>query len=102
MNRKEFIEEEIKKEPNNPLNFYLMAFEHKKDGNFTELELVAEYILERFTDYQPIYYFYAEYLFGTNREGLGKTIASKGIELAKKSMNNKIVKELEQLIEMNY
>jgi hypothetical protein len=101
MNRKEFIEEEIKKEPNNPLNFYLIAFEHKKDGNFTELEIVAKYILERFIDYQPIYYFYAEYLFGTNRADIGKTIALKGIDLAQKNMNNKIAKELELLIEMN-
>jgi hypothetical protein len=32
MNRKEFIEEEIKKEPNNPFNYYLLAFEYKKQG----------------------------------------------------------------------
>jgi hypothetical protein len=59
MNRKEFIEEEIKKEPNNPFNYYLLAFEYKKQGKFTDLETIAEYILEIHADYQPIYYFYA-------------------------------------------
>lgn len=101
MNRKEFIEEEIKREPNNPLNYYLLAFEYRNEGNFTELEITAEYILIKHTDYQPIYYFYAEYLYETNRENLGEKIASEGIRLAKINKNNKIVNELEQLIEIN-
>ena len=101
MNRKEFIEGEIKREPNNPFNYYLLAFEYKKQGEFTDLETIAEYILEMHTDYQPIYYFYAEYLYYTNREILGKAIALEGIKLANKNKNNKIVKELEQLIEIN-
>lgn len=101
MNRKEFIEEEINKEPNNPFNYYLLAFEYKMEGNFSQLETIAEYIIEKYGDYQPIYYFYAEHLYATDKEHLGKQVALEGIKLAKKYLNNKIVHELEQLININ-
>jgi hypothetical protein len=101
MNRKEFIEAEINKEPKNPLNYYLLALEYRKECNFSQLEIIAEYILEKHSDYQPIYFFYAEHLYGSNREKLGTQIALKGIKLADKVKNNKIVNELKQLIEIN-
>jgi hypothetical protein len=101
MNRIEFIESEINKEPNNPLNYYLLALEYRKEGNFTQLEITAEYILEKHSDYQPIYYFYAEHLYGTNREKFGTQIALKGIKLANKDLKYKISNELTQLIEIN-
>lgn len=101
MNRKEFIESEIKNFPNDPLNYYLLAIEFKKIEEYASFEATMENMLIQFPEYMPIYYLYAEYLFDVNQEQKATQIAKQGIKLALQNQNQKLVKELEQLINLS-
>jgi len=101
MKRQEFIKSEIELEPNNPLNYYLLAIEYRKSNEDLSLEDLLEFMLERFSNYLPIYYFYAEHLFQNNKTEKALNIAEQGIALAEELNNIKLVKELNQLIAIN-
>ncbi len=101
MNRKEFIENEIKLEPQNPMNYYLLALEYRKLANHIEFENTLELLLDRFNNYLPTYYMYAEYLYSNNQNEKADKIAMKGIELTLITKNTKMLNELKQLIEIN-
>jgi hypothetical protein len=101
MNRQKFIEIEIKNEPNNPFNYYLLALEFRKNEDFNSFEMTLEDMLVRFTAYLPTYYVYAEYLFQVENFAKGSQIAKLGIKLAEEIENGKLKKELEQLIELS-
>jgi len=101
MNREEFIKSEIKNEPDNPLNYYLLAVEYRHLNNNQELEKVMEFMLDRFENYLPIYYFYAEHLFQMNEIEKAIKISEQGIILAQSFNNYKLVNELKQQILLN-
>jgi hypothetical protein len=101
MNRKEFIESEIKNFPNDPLNYYLLAIEFRKIEEYASFEATMENMLIQFPGYMPTYYLYAEYLFDVNQEQKATQIAQQGIKLALQNQNQKLVKELEQLINLS-
>lgn len=101
MNRKEFIENEIKLDPQNPLNYYLLALEYRKLANHIKFENTLEILLDRFDTYLPTYYLYAEYLYSNNLNEKAYKIAMKGIDLTLITKNTKMLNELKQLIEIN-
>ena len=101
MNRKEFIESEIRNFPNDPLNYYLLAIEYKKMEAYDSFEATMENLLVQFPDYMPTYYLFAEYLFDRNLEEKATLIAQQGIGHAKEAKNQKLVNELEQLINLS-
>ncbi len=101
MNRKEFIETEIKNFPNDPLNYYLLAIEFRKTEEYQAFEEICTNMLVQFPDYMPTYYLFAEYLFDCNQEDLATKIAKQGIELALQMNNIKLSNELEQLINLS-
>jgi tetratricopeptide (TPR) repeat protein len=101
MNRKEFIENEIKLDPENPMNYYLLALEFRKIGNILEFESALELLINRFNNYLPTYYIYAEYLYSNNQNEKAEEIIKKGIELAFVTKHTKIINELKQLNEIN-
>jgi tetratricopeptide (TPR) repeat protein len=101
MIRKEFIENEIKLDPENPMNYYLLALEFRKLGNYLEFESALESLINRFNNYLPTYYIYAEYLFSNNQNEKAEEIIKKGIDLAFVTENTKMIKELKQLNEIN-
>jgi hypothetical protein len=49
----------------------------------------------------PTYYLYAEYLFDRNHEQKATQIAEQGIAYARQAKNQKLVNELEQLINLS-
>jgi len=101
MIRKEFIENEIKLDPENPMNYYLLALEFRKLGNYLEFESALESLINRFNNYLPTYYIYAEYLFSNNQNEKAEEIIKKGIDLAFVTENTKMINELKQLNEIN-
>ena len=101
MNRKEFIETEIKNFPNDPLNYYLLAIEFRKTEEYQSFESICSKMLVEFPDYLPSYYLFAEYLFDRNQEDQATIIAKQGIKLALQLNNEKLSNELEQLINLS-
>ena len=101
MIRKEFIENEIKLDPENPMNYYLLALEFRKLGNYLDFESTLESLINRFNNYLPTYYIYAEYLFSNNQNEKAEEIIKKGIDLAFVTENTKMINELKQLNEIN-
>jgi hypothetical protein len=101
MNRKKIIENEILIDPNNPLNHYLLAIELRQEMNFMKFETTLDYMLINFKDYLPIYFLYAEYLYQIDNSDKARTLAQIGIEIAKERNNEKVEKELNQLILIN-
>lgn len=101
MNRKKFIQSEIENEPNNPLNYYLMAIEYRKLDDKEAMQKVLEFMLDRFSDYLPIYYLYAEHLYETDYIERATALAEKGIRQAQIVKNLKLENELKQLILLN-
>jgi tetratricopeptide (TPR) repeat protein len=101
MIRKEFIENEIKLDPENPMNYYLLALEFRKLGNYLEFESTLETLINRFNDYLPTYYIYGEYLYSNNQNEKAEEIIKKGIDLAFVTENTKMINELKQLNEIN-
>lgn len=101
MNRQEIIKSEIKNEPDNPLNYYLLAIEYRQLNNRLDLENIMEFMLERFENYLPIYYFYSEHLFQMDQLDKAIKISEQGIRHAQKFNNIKLENELKQLIIVN-
>lgn len=101
MIRKEFIENEIKLDPENPMNYYLLALEFRKLGNYLEFESTLETLINRFNDYLPTYYIYGGYLYSNNQNEKAEEIIKKGIDLAFVMENTKMINELKQLNEIN-
>jgi hypothetical protein len=101
MNRKEFIESEIRNFPNDPLNYYLLAIEFRKVELYDSFEATMEKLLVQFPAYMPTYYLYAEYLYDRDQEQKATQIAEQGIVLARQAKNQKLVNELEQLINLS-
>lgn len=100
MIRKDFIEKEIKLDPQNPLNYYLLALEFRKLANHIEFETTLELLIHKFETYLPTYFIYAEYLYSINQNEKAEEVAKKGIDLALATNNTKMLNELKQLIEV--
>jgi tetratricopeptide (TPR) repeat protein len=101
MNRSEFILNEIKEDPQNPLNYYLLAVEERSIGNMDSSILILQNLILSHPDYHPSYYTLAELFYKLDRIKEGTQIAERGIEKAKDLQLMKVLHELEQLILIN-
>ncbi|MFM1780636.1 MAG: hypothetical protein RJB49_930 [Bacteroidota bacterium] len=102
MDRKEFIKNEINQDPTDPFNHYLLAIEYQKEGALKESFELFEEIITQFPDYVATYYTYANALLASEEEDKAEKIIRKGIEEAEKKGAAKALKELKQLLELNF
>ena len=102
MDRKEFIKNEINQDPMDPFNHYLLGIEYQKEGAIKEAFDLFEEIITQFPDYVATYYTYANALFASDDEDKAEKIIRQGIEEAKKKGAAKALKELKQLLELNF
>ncbi|MHA8079887.1 hypothetical protein VR610_01915 [Aquirufa regiilacus] len=101
MNRREIILNEIKENPQNPFNYYLLAVEERSTGSITSsIEILYE-LKQNFPDYHPTYYTLAELLYQLDRNTEATAVAEEGIIKAKDLQLLKVSQELEQLILLN-
>jgi tetratricopeptide (TPR) repeat protein len=102
MDRKEFIKNEINQDPKDPFNHYLLAIEYQKEGTLKESFDQFEELIIQFPDYVATYYTYANALLASEEEDKAEIIIQKGIEEAEKKGAAKALKELKQLLELNF
>ncbi len=102
MDRKEFIKNEINQDPTDPFNHYLLAIEYQKEGSIKESFDLFEEIITQFPDYVATYYTYANAQLESEAEDKAEKIIRKGIEEAEKKGAAKALKELKQLLELNF
>jgi tetratricopeptide (TPR) repeat protein len=101
MNRSEFILNEIKEDPQNPLNYYFLAVEERSIGNTESCILILQNLIKNHPDYHPSYYTLADLFYTLDRIDEGTHVAELGIEKAKDLQLLKVLHELEQLILIN-
>jgi tetratricopeptide (TPR) repeat protein len=102
MDRKEFIKNEIKQDPTDPFNYYLLAIELIKERAIKEALEQFELIISDFPDYVATYYTYANVLLEDDQDERAEKIIQKGILMAEKKGAAKALKELKQLLELNF
>ncbi|CAM3285793.1 tetratricopeptide repeat protein [Aquirufa ecclesiirivi] len=102
MERKEFIKNEIKEEPNNPFNYYLLALELKKEGDLRGAIDLFTTLIKQFPIYIPTYYSFADYLLEIEEDDKAKQIIELGIEQATIAGQKKALHELKQMWELNF
>ena len=102
MDRKEFIKNEIKQDPTDPFNYYLLAIELIKERAIKEALEQFELIISDFPDYVATYYTYAIALLEDDQDAKAEKIIQKGILVAEKKGAAKALKELKQLLELNF
>jgi tetratricopeptide (TPR) repeat protein len=102
MDRKEFIKNEINLDPMDPFNHYLLAMEYQKEGALKESFDLFEEIIIQFPDYVATYYTYANALLASDKEDKAEKIIRQGINEAEKKGAAKALKELKQLLELNF
>ena len=102
MDRKEFIKNEINQDPQDPFNHYLLAIEYLKENAIKEAFEQFELILSDFPSYIATYYTYANALLAENKDDRAEEIIRAGIMEAEKKGAAKALKELKQLLELNF
>ena len=102
MNRKEFIISELKNNPQDPFNQYLLALEYLKENNRGEAISLLNNIYENSPNYLPLYYTYAINLIELGDVDKAKEMVKKGIELAALLNKEKVKSELNQLFELYF
>ena len=102
MNRKEFIQLELKSNPNDPFNQYLLALEYLKENNRIEALFIFEKIYNNSPNYLPVYYTYALNLIELKNLKKAYLIIEKGIQLANSTNKDKAKNELSQLLDVYF
>ena len=102
MDRKEFIKNEINQDPTDPFNHYLLAIELYKEKAIEASFEQFERIITDFPDYIATYYTYANALLTESKEDRAEEIIRLGIIEAEKKGAAKALKELKQLLELNF
>jgi tetratricopeptide (TPR) repeat protein len=102
MDRKEFIKKEINLDPTDPFNYYLLAIEFQKEGAIDEALSLFTRLSADFPDYIATYYTYANALLTDEQEPKAEEIIKQGIVVAEKKGDAKALKELKQLLELNF
>jgi tetratricopeptide (TPR) repeat protein len=102
MNRKEFIISELKENPQDPFNHYLMALEYLKEDNRVEAISLFDNIYTTSPNYLPVYYIYALNLIELKRFKEAHLIIEKGIQLANNTNKEKVKNELSQLLDLYF
>ena len=102
MNRKEFIISELKDNPQDPFNQYLMALEYIKENNRVEAISIFDNIYNTSPNYLPAYYIYALNLIELKSFKEAQLIIEKGIQLANSTNKEKVKNELSQLLDLYF
>lgn len=102
MERKEFIKNEINQDPKDPFNHYLLGIEYLKENATKEAFEQFERIISDFPEYVATYYTYANALLADNKEDRAEEIIRLGMLEAEKKGATKAMKELKQLLELNF
>ncbi len=102
MNRKEFIISELKENPQDPFNQYLMALEYLKEDNRVEAISLFDNIYTTSPNYLPVYYIYALNLIELKRFKEAYLIIEKGIQVANNTNKEKVKNELSQLLDLYF
>lgn len=102
MDRKEFIKNEINQDPMDPFNHYLLGIEYLKENAIKDAFEQFERIISDFPDYVATYYTYANALLAENKENRAEDVIQLGILQAEKKGATKALKELKQLLELNF
>jgi tetratricopeptide (TPR) repeat protein len=102
MDRKEFIKNEINQDPKDPFNHYLLGIEYLKENAIKDAFEQFERIISDFPDYVATYYTYANALLAENKENRAEDVIQLGIIQAEKKGATKALKELKQLLELNF
>lgn len=102
MDRKEFIKNEINQDPKDPFNHYLLGIEYLKEKAIKDAFEQFERIISDFPDYVATYYTYANALLAENKENRAEEVIQMGIIQAEKKGATKALKELKQLLELNF
>lgn len=102
MDRKEFIKNEINQDPMDPFNHYLLGIEYFKENSIKDAFEQFELIISDFPDYVATYYTYANALLAENKEDRAEVVIQMGIIQAEKKGAAKALKELKQLLELNF
>jgi len=102
MNRKEFIISELKDNPQDPFNQYLLALEYLKENNRVEANSLFDNIYTTSPNYLPLYYMYALNLIELKRFKEAQLIIDKGIQLANNTNKEKVKNELSQLLDLYF
>jgi len=102
MNRKEFIISELKENPQDPFNQYLMALEYLKEDNRVEAISLFDNIYTTSPNYLPVYYMYALNLIELKRFKEAHLIIEKGIQVANNTNKEKVKNELSQLLDLYF
>lgn len=102
MERKEFIKNEINQDPTDPFNHYLLGIEYLKENTIKEAFEQFERIICDFPEYVATYYTYANALLAENKDDRAEEIIRAGMLEAEKKGATKALKELKQLLELNF
>lgn len=102
MNRKEFIISELKENPLDPFNQYLLALEYLKENNRVEAISIFDNIYKTSPNYLPVYYIFALNLIELKRFKEANLIIENGIELANSTHKEKVKNELSQLLDLYF
>ncbi|HWA33297.1 MAG TPA: tetratricopeptide repeat protein [Cyclobacteriaceae bacterium] len=94
MNRLEQLRQFAKEEPEDPFNLYALALEYLKSDQKEALNIFKR-LLEKFPEYLPTYYPYAQLLAETKERKLAENVFEAGIEVAKKLNDLKTIRELQ-------
>jgi tetratricopeptide (TPR) repeat protein len=79
-----------------------LAIEFQKEGTIEEAFGLFTRLLAEFPDYIATYYTYANALLAEEQETKAKEIIKQGIVMAEKKGDAKALKELKQLLELNF
>lgn len=101
MNRRELILKEIENQPEEPLNYYFLALEERREANWLKCIDLLNLLIKNHPNYLPSYYILAEIHYQLDQIVEGTLIARKGTEIAKGLHQMKALHELEQLIQLN-
>jgi Tfp pilus assembly protein PilF len=102
MNRKEFLKSEIEHNPSDPLNYYMLALEYKKEGDKALSRSQFDHLIEFYAYYLPTYYTYGAYLIEIGEEDKAEQILMKGHSLAVETGQEKMTKEIQSLLELYF
>ena len=91
---KQFVEEE----PEDPFNWYALALEETKQNPKRAVELF-EYVLEKHSEYLPVYYQAGDLYLSLGNEERAKEILLLGVNLARLKGEQKAMSEIRTLLD---
>ncbi len=98
-NRLELLKQFLEEDPNDPFNHYALATEYLKTEPSKAKE-IYEYLLKNHAEYLPTYYHAGALLVEFEEYDSAQKVYLEGIELAKKTGNERALKELKGAYQM--